>query len=235
MIEFFLKNTFPSHYGVDPNDVSVPIVRKTSPFNECDQKACDDAANTRYNKINTFNKFDRVCSVCDHIILSINNNNKEIAVVEFEKYIDQFPAQIKNSRSRCDLLMTDCVSHEKIVYCDLCCYDERYIGPNHGNYCPEGKRAKARKQMEESIELFMDIDVLNHFVLTCPEKICLFAYREYSSLENPIQAQRGNAESNMQAMITTASTTSGQVISKSVIMKYNFTFVQNRYPSVYNW
>jgi hypothetical protein len=54
-------------------------------------------------------------------------------------------------------------------------------------------------------------------------------------LERPVSAQRGNAESNMQAMITTASTMSGQIIYENVVMNHSFTFVQNKYPSVYNW
>lgn len=235
MIEFFLKETFPRHYGVNPDNIVVPISRKTTPFTIVDTKACEDAANIQYNSDSAFNKYEKICSTCDHVILPLDNNNKEISVVEFEKYIGQFPVRITSSKNRCDLLMTDDISHDKIVFCDLCCYDEKYIGPNAGNFCPEGKRAKARYQMEESIELFMDINVLNQFVLTFPEKVCLFAYREYNTLERPVSAQRGNAESNMQAMITTASTMSGQIIYENVVMNHSFTFVQNKYPSVYNW
>lgn len=235
MIDFFLKDTFPKYYGVKADNIVVPIDRKVAPFNCVDTKACDDVANSQYNKDCAFNKFEKICSTCDHIILSIDNNNKEITVVEFEKYINQFPARIITSKKRCDLLMTDDISHNKIVFCDLCCYNERYIGPNAGIFCPEGKRAKARQQMEESIELFMDINVLNQFVLTYPEKVCLFAYREYNTLDQPVSAQRGNAESNMQAMITTASTMSDQFIFENDIMNHNFTFVQIKYPSVYKW
>lgn len=235
MIEFFLKETFPKQYGVHPDRIVVPVTRKKCPFTEVDQKACDDAANKQYNKDNGFNKFEKICSSCDHVVLSLDNNNKEIVVVEFEKYINQFPAKISSSKKRCDLLMTDDISHNKIVFCDLCCYDSRYIDSNDGSFCPEGKRARARQQMEESIEFFMDVDVLNQYVLTYPEKICLFAYRDYIVMEKPVLALRGNAESNMQAMMTTASTISGMISTENEVMNHHFIFVQNKYPSVYHW
>lgn len=233
MIEFFLKETLPKHYGINPDSVAVPIYRKQNPFTEFDSKACDDAVGVSYNKEGAFNKFTEVCSTCDHIVLKVDNKGQEITVVSFEKYLNDLPKQITN-QNRCDLIMTDGVQHNKIVFCDLCCYDDRYIGPNEGSH-PERKRAFARNQMAESVEMFMDIDVLNQYILTYPEKICLFAYKSYNAIQQPVAAQRGNAELNMQAMITSASSVSGQVIIENIVMNHRFTFVQNKYPSVYNW
>lgn len=232
MIEYFLKNTFPRHYGIDPNMVNVPIEHIQSPFTKVDAKACNDAANIRYNKECVFNKYRDVCSICDRVVLKVDNNGHEITIVEFENYINSLPSTIIGNR--CDLLMTDGITHNKIVFCDLCCYDEKYIGPNAGDH-PEGKRAFARKQMENSIEMFMNVEVLNHYILTYPEKVCLFAYRTYNAIQQPVRAQRGNVENNMQAMMVTPSSVSGRIVTEANIMKHNFTFVQNKYPAVYNW
>lgn len=181
MIEIFLKETFPRHYGIDPDMVNVPIERTQRPFTKVDDKACNDAANIR-----------------------------------------------------CDLIMTDGVPHNKIVFCDLCCYEEKYIGPNSGQH-PEGKRAYARKQMEKSIEMLLSVNVLNQYILTYPEKECLFAYRSYNAIQQPVKAQRRNVEDNMQAMMVTPSSVSGRIVTENNVMNHNFTFVQNKYPAVYNW
>ncbi len=233
MIEFFLKHTFPHHYGIEPDMVNVPIERIQRPFSKVDDKACNDAANTRYNEEGVFNKYRDVCLACDRVVLKVDNNGHEITIVEFEKYINSLPNN-EITESRCDLIMTDGVHHNKIVFCDLCCYDEKYIGPNSGDH-PEGKRAFARKQMEKSVEMFMNVNVLNQYILTYPEKVCMFAYRSYNAIQQPVKAQRGNVEDNMQAMMVTPSSVSGRIVTENKVMNHNFTFVQNKYPAVYNW
>lgn len=90
--------------------------------------------------------------------------------------------------------------------------------------------------MEDSVEMLMAVEVLNQFILTFPEKVCLFAYRSYS-IAKPMTAQRGrnNTEINMQAMLTTPSSMSGRIVTENIVMKHHFTFVQNKYPAIYKW
>lgn len=233
MIEFFLKETFPRHYGIDSDMVNVPIERTQRPFTKVDDKACNDAANIRYNEEGVFNKHRDLCQACDKVVLKVDNNGHEITIVDFEKYINSLPNN-QITENRCDLIMTDAVPHNKIVFCDLCCYDEKYIGPNSGQH-PEGKRAYARKQMEKSIEMLLNVNELNHYILTYPEKVCLFAYRSYNATQQPIKAQRRNVEDNMQAMMVTPSSVSGRIVTMNKVMNHNFTFVQNKYPATYNW
>lgn len=233
MIEFFLKNTFPSYYGINPDCVNVPIERIQQPFIKVDTKACNDAASIQYNASSEFNKYRDICLTCDRVVLSVDNKGQEITIVEFENYINSLPT-IQIIENRCDLIMTDGTPHNKIVFCDLCCYDEKYIGPNNGSH-PEGKMAYARKQMEQSIEMFMDIEVLNNYILTYPDKVCLFAYRSYNAIQQPVKAHRGNVEDNMLAMTVTPSSVSGSIVTENKIMNHNFTFVQNKYPTIYHW
>ena len=90
--------------------------------------------------------------------------------------------------------------------------------------------------MEDSVEMILGIDLLDHFILTFPEKVCLFAYRSYSTAK-PTTAKRGgnNAEINMQAMLTTPSSVSGQIVKENNVSNHHFTFVQNKYPAIYKW
>ena len=36
-------------------------------------------------------------------------------------------------------------------------------------------------------------------------------------------------------MVTTPSSVSGQIITENNVMNHRFTFVQDKYPNVYNW
>lgn len=234
MIEVLLKNTLLHHHGLTPDGVIVPCEHKSAPFTKVDPKACREAASTEYAN-GVFNKYEKICSSCDHIILKVDNNKRDITVVEFEQYVNSLPHSIIDRQKRCDLLMTDGIPHNKIVFCDLCCYDDYYIGQNDGHH-PEGKRAEARKKMEDSVEMLLGIELLDHFILTYPEKVCLFAYRSYST-EKPMTAKKGsnNAEINMQAMLTTPSSVSGQIVTEKNVLNHHFTFVQNKYPAIYKW
>lgn len=127
------------------------------------------------------------------------------------------------------------VNHTKIVFCDLCCYEEKYVESNDGNSYPQGKRAKARLQMERSIEVLVQESVTAVNLLTYPEKVCLFAWRDYSVPDTPVRAERGNPLSNMQAMITSPSSMATHTTTHHQQLGHGFTFMQIKYPTVYNW
>ena len=235
MIEDFLKQILPQNYGVSPDDVEVPLVKSIKPFTLTDAKACAEAAQSKFNKNNNFNKYTEICSDCDKIVLSVDNNGKEITIVYFEEYILKYLKKVMEGKRRCDLLMTDDELHTKIVLCDLCCYDEQYIAPNNSISMSMGKRAMAYKQMEDSMEFLLGIQPLDTYILSYPKKVCLFAYRSYSTTSQSVKATRGNVETSMQAMMTTPSSASGQIITNNTVMNHNFIFVQNKYPKEYKW
>lgn len=222
-MEKLLKISLPSHYGISSDNVTVPFYKRAEPFTEVDDKACEEAHN-KFIKDGSFAKYTYLCSNCDKVVLPVDNNGKEITVIQFEKYIHKYFKKVLEGKKRCDLLMTD-EEHNKIVFCDLCCYDEQYI---------LGKRAMAYKQMEASVKMLLGIPFLETYILGHPKKECLFASRSYIG-KHPTMAIRGNAEANMQAMITTVSSVSEQIVSENTIMEHNFRFVQNKYPNVYKW
>lgn len=223
MIENILGQIFPTEYGVDPASIHVPIVRRNAPFSVSDPKACVPC---QANPQRAYR------AGCNHEILRVNNNGEEIAVVSYEQYIAQYG---QNIGERCDLLMTDSgMERRKIIFCDLCCYSEAFVEPNTGRY-PQGKRAKARQQMERSIDALINQDVTAVNLLTYHEKVCLFAWRDYDVPDVPVMATRGNARSNVQAFGSTVSNMATTTTTHHQKVGHDFTFMQVKYPTEYNW
>lgn len=223
MIENILGKIFPTEYGVDPASIHVPIVRRNAPFSVSDSKACVPC---QANPQRAYR------AGCNHEILRVNNNGEEIAVVSYEQYIAQYG---QNIGERCDLLMTDSgMGRRKIIFCDLCCYSEAFVEPNTGRY-PQGKRAKARQQMERSIDALINQNVTAVNLLTYHEKVCLFAWRDYDVPDVPVMATRGNARSNVQAFGSTVSNMATTTTTHHQKVGHDFTFMQVKYPTEYNW
>lgn len=223
MIENILGQIFPTEYGVDPASIHVPIVRRNAPFSLSDPKACVPC---QANPQRAYR------AGCNHEILRVNNNGEEIAVVSYEQYIAQYG---QNIGERCDLLMTDSgMERRKIVFCDLCCYSGALVEPNTGRY-PQGKRAKARQQMERSIDALINQYVTAVNLLTYHEKICLFAWRDYDVPDVPVMAIHGNARSNVQAFGSTVSNMATTTTTHHQKVGHDFTFMQVKYPTEYNW
>lgn len=228
MIVEILGRMFPIEHGLSPDDILVPVTRYSTPFTLSDPKACNPCqANP--------NRADRVG--CSREILRVNNNGTEIAVVNYEQYITQFDRTPVNVGERCDLLMTDSGNaRQKIVFCDLCCYEEKYVEPNDGNRFPEGKRAKARRQMERTLDLLVcepTTTAVN--ILTYHEKVCLFAWRDYDVPDSPVTPRRGDARANVQVFSSTVSNLAATTTSHHQKMGHDFTFMQVKYPTEYNW
>lgn len=226
MIENILGQIFPTEYGVDSANIQVPIVRHNASFSVSDPKACGPC---QANPLQAYR------ANCNHEILKVNNNGEELALVWYEQYIAQYEQRGKDIGERCDLLITDSgMEKRKIVFCDLCCYSEEFVNPNTGKY-PEGKRAKARQQMTRSIERLINQHVTAVNLLTYHEKICLFAWRDYDVPDLPVMATRGNARSNVQAFGSTISNMATTTTTHHQKVGHDFTFMQVKYPTAYNW
>ena len=112
---------------------------------------------------------------------------------------------------------------------------QKVVEANDGSSYPQGKWAKARQQMEKSIEVLVLESVTAINLLTYPEKVCLFAWRDYSVPDTPVRAERGNPLSNMQAMMTSPSSMATHTTTHHQLLGHGFTFMQIKYPSVYSW
>ena len=228
MIEEILGRMFPIEHGVSPDDILVPVTRYSTPFTQSDPQACNpcQANPNRANRAG-----------CNREILRVNNNGTEIAVVNYEQYITQIEEKGVKVGKRCDLLMTDSgMERQKIVFCDLCCYEEKYVEPNQSNRYPEGKRARARQQMEKSIELLaQDQTDTANILHAYQEKVCLFAWRDYDVPDSPVTPRRGDARANVQVFSSTVSNLAASTTSHHQRLGHDFTFMQVKYPTEYNW
>lgn len=224
MIQEILGQIFPIEFGFDPDTIHVPLVRHNAPFTVTDPRACDPCQGRRPERAD-----------CNREILKVDNRGEGIALVEYEQYITQYTRLNRKNGERCDILMTDSgMGRRKIVFCDLCCYSEKYVEPNAGKF-PEGKRAKAYRQMERSIETLIQEPITAVNLLKYQEKICLFAWRDYNVPDSPVRAAHGNVRANVQAFGTTASNLAAATTTHHQKMGQDFTFMQVKYPSVYLW
>lgn len=218
MIEEVLKRVFPIEYGREPNTIVVPIERKNFPFAIGDEKACREchALPSRVDRMG-----------CSEEVLKVDNNGANIAVVHLEKYMKQFAGTAIGDNQCCDYLMTDSgKGHNKIVFCELCCYDERYV---------EKKQAKARQQMERALEALIQEPQMTVLMLTYPQKVHLFAWRDYNAPDRPVVPSRGDARANMQVFGVTASSMASKTSVRHMVMDHDFKMVKIKYPSTYLW
>jgi hypothetical protein len=223
MIKQILKETFSLKENSKPKEINVDIEEKTVPFVLSDTKSCSICQGNPKNK-------DR--SDCNREILKINNNGIKLNIVNYEKYINQFNLDT----NKCDYIITESGKiHEKIVFCELTCSNEVYVEPNEGIY-PEGKRARARKQLTESLKHFvLQQKITEQYLLTFPKKICIFGWRDYEAIKNTIDNEINRNLENMQIFKTMSNLISNDIQISEEIMDYGFKFIQIKYPTEYNW
>lgn len=223
MIEELLKILYPAHYGLATDNVHVDYSLKSGVVELSDAKACEECLQRRPER-----------DGCNKTNLIINASTIPIGVVEFEAYIEQFDNTVAEVKDRCDYIFVDgTANHRKIAFCDLTCSKEKYVEPNEGMY-PLGKRAKATSQMKKSMECLLQEPLLQNFIMTFPEKVCLFGWRDYD-VPDDTTPKRRNAQRNMQAFIKTPSSKSKTLSTQVKVLNHGFNFVQVKYPTVYQW
>lgn len=89
--------------------------------------------------------------------------------------------------------------------------------------------------MERSIDTLIHQHVTAVNLLTYHEKVCLFAWRDYDVPDVPVMATRGNARSNVQAFGSTVSNMATTTTTHHQKVGHDFTFMQVKYPTEYNW
>lgn len=220
MIEQILLRGLPVEMGMNPAKIAVNQTVRATIFTLSDEKACKGCRKT---------------PECNEETLRIDPHGQRVAVIKFEDYASQYGNTQNGFSERCDFLLYDpSESHGKIVFCDLTCSDDKWVEPNTGKY-PEGKRAKARRQMLMSMEVLLRHEVLAVTILTFAQKVCLFGWREPTHPAKHMPPQRGRFMHNLLSFMATPSEMAQSISSEEHIMKHGFTFVQVKYPNVYEW
>lgn len=224
MIIELLSNRFPSEFSLDSIDISHYLTEKRDSFSLSDKKACIPCKKRREDR------------ACKEEVLNIHSSI-DISVLDFEKYIEQFSETSLDIKNICDYMLFDENSNHyknKIAFCDLTCSDKEWVESNTGKY-PEGKRAKAKSQMLDSLEYLLKNPLLAVDILTFPKKVCLFGWRDF---DNPDEAtvspvHNNNVMKNMQVFGRTPSSMAKLLTSEKP--EHGFSFVQVKYPSVYEF
>lgn len=210
----YLTIDYPHDLGYYPTiPLEFPEQSFNGAFSLSDEKACNDCP---------------LKSTCDQKMLLIDTSTP-LKVLAFEQFVKQFDDTSAAIKERCDYLVYDEIENKsRIAFCELTCSSEQYVEPNDGCY-PEGKRARAYRQIESTIESLLRNILLTAEIMTYPSRLGIFGWREKR------QTPTDHAMIAMEDFITTPSSEEKVLISLLTIMSHQFSFVQVRYPGQFDW
>lgn len=216
MIETLLKDDLPLAYGLNRPTVTLNYSYKTGIFELGDQVACL-RCKTSFPERNG----------CNENTMKVDATYNTITVVEYEEYMNQFNGRQYANGGHCDLMMFDDADKDKVVFCDLGCYSEKYV---------EKKRIKSHQQVCDSLTRFLRKPCGKNFIDQFGEKVLIFGRRDpaVNPDETP-EPKRGDAKGNMQAFLTNPISKSKYAVSAEVVEGENVDFVIVNYPEPYVW
>ena len=216
MIDNLLKNTLLDDYGISGRSKIVLTTHKaTGIFQKCDPAACGSCKAKMADRAN-----------CDEMVMTINAGNNNLIIVEHEEYVKQFDGRQIATGGRCDILICDDTYSNKIMFCELGCYLEKYF---------EQKKAKARKQTTDSFVRLLNKPSGLAFINQFNQKELAFFRRDSALIQNSTSPQRGDVLQNMQAFITNAATESAYIASNETVNGIPIKFIIVNYPTIYEW
>lgn len=124
--------------------------------------------------------------------VSVINNTAEIPVeiVDFESYIDLLDSADGEIGRKCDFIINPIAGYDFIIFNELTESETQYIkpfvSPSSGE-AKEGKLSYAKKQLENSIELFYKVNPV--FLERYTRKIALFSCKLTDTKPNNAMAQ----------------------------------------------
>ena len=221
MIKELLQQRYPSEYDLPCEKIEVFYKVLSNSVVFSDDKACMQCHQRFIER-----------ATCNEENLKINFGNNSVISINFESYIGQFDHTKAEITERCDYLLVDDKEHTKIAFCDLTCSEEKYVNDDTEHF-RLGKRAKAIKQVKNSLEQLLRVALFDHYLLTFPQKVGLFGWRDYNAASDINDMT--SAEKSMLTFMETPSSMSQTLRTKCIVVGHNFEFVQVKYPTVYNW
>lgn len=207
-----LQNDYISHFGLAGKYTlhSYPI-QGNMVLN--DDKSC------RQCKSNNAQKCDSETNEQTFMFFS----DVEVSLVEIEDFLNQFEGKRAGVKDKCDLMLYD---NQNIAFVEMYCGEQKYMYPYiNQKGLHEGKLAKARKQLNSTINKLSEVQSIKIKMDGYDKKTGIFACRKKSESSN------GSVdEENMQVFLNTT------LESKAhTLLSNNFRFVQVEYPEVYTW
>lgn len=195
-------------------DIMDYVVMQNGLFSLSDSKTCDSPRRT-----------ERCPENCDRQILFIQSQN-DVAIVRFDEW------QELSEDEKCDYLLFDVSPERKrLSFCELTCSLEKYVVPDSVAAKP-GKRAKAYNQISKAWDIIKNSHnpVFSNFALQYREKTGIFGWRD--------RERNSSSKAGMNAMRSftrTPGSDSGITRFKEYTIDGVYTFIQVKYPSVFDW
>jgi len=210
-----LLNDFTIEHRKQKGVVPINSIVKSANFYLNDDKPCDD----ENSPCPSF--FKNSCKR-DTFIVKVNT---PVTIINIESFFNSF----KITGSRCDYILYDA---SKIVLADLTCTMDYYLYPHtRDGEIVQGKRIKARNQIEHTLEVLCAVKSINDYISKKRQKVGILAYKvkDETLFQNvPIQIDKTLAIwLNMEKEIETRNI--------SFPMPYGFKFEMVKHPDVYQW
>lgn len=204
-----LSRALPSH-----DDISNYVDVRNGLFTLTDSKTCDEPRRS-----------DKCLSDCNRQILRIQSQS-DVAVIRFDDW------QRLADNEKCDYILFDAgTDRKRFSLCELTCTLEKYVETD-STAARQGKRAKAFNQISNVWHALMSSDnpVFYNFALQFAERIGIFGWRDRVNY-NP-------SKGGMRAM-RSFTRTPGSASGISKFSEYTvdgvMSFIQVKYPSIFNW
>lgn len=154
-----------------------------------------------------------------------NQREERIVVVDFEQYVNQYTNALRaGSGQKCDFILCSEEWFSVFVLNELTETKERYleafVQPQEGER-RTGKREKALRQLEASIEKLYAVPELEEYINRFERKVALFSYRIP-------EGDKGEVGMSMAAFARPMSIVSS--IQSSDTLGHGFSFQQRLYP-----
>lgn len=217
------ETDLPQAYGLTKTGITVDISKHSGRFALYDADRCAGCKTV----------LKKICNR-ENILIEAKS---DVLVACHESYLKQFGEKSLGKGKRCDyFLADDSDAKSKVAFCELTCAIEDTIEPNEERkYLPEGKRAKAMKQLEDSVKRFTSKEVSKSYLSTFPVRHCIFGWRDPFSINATAPQKRGDLEANMKIMGMATSGSETILLQKQQIDDMEFVFYQVKYPSIYIW
>jgi len=222
-LQRLLLERYPQEKGYAPSvDLAYPEDVYTTSFVLTDKNSCLPAKQSGLTK----------CSDCAEDVLYIDIHSC-VHALNFDKFAQQFDGTKASFKGdKCDYLLyniNEDMERPQIVFCELTCMASQYVEPNSGLY-PAGKRAKAYKQIKNTIENLLSVSILDTTILNYPSKMGLFGWREEAET-----SKADDAVKSMEGFSATPSEENPLLYNSTFIIEHNFTFVQIKHPMHFEW
>ncbi len=206
-----LLENYSSFYKSTKTNVDIDVKEYSADFYLFDKKSCDTQRKEK-------------CSSCDTSYILEVKSNAKVYYIAIEEFIKQFGDTNAGKGKRCDCLLYE--DNQKIVFVELSCLEEKYVLDNEKG---SGKRAKAYNQLDETVRKLQNVPEIMSKMNSYYEKYCLFAWRNSRDIMNDNRVEVLPMRDFVRM--------SDEIEQKSLQsdMKNGFSFIENKYPTVYMW